>query len=257
MRASGAGTTIENYPAALAAIGDVFSRHLDLPKPDAALVLFANRRSFEAALLSFGYPAKLAREASTFRAIGGARAVLVNESGLDDEPWRDRVRLLAHELTHSVQYRFSGGTRGASDQWLREGMADWVACRTVDVLGYQTYRRCRDSLLDRLTLLAPETNPVPLEELSTFPQWVAAQQGHADVPLYTQAFLFAEYLVERRGLAAFVDYFSRFAKSSDREANFRKAFGITLRRLEPDLQTHWHHETIRRRLARGAGEDSR
>ncbi|MGH2604929.1 MAG: hypothetical protein ACRDJ9_36730, partial [Dehalococcoidia bacterium] len=118
--ASGA---LEDYPTALGAILDVLERQLKLPRPQVTLVLFANRRSFEAGLLSIGYPPALARDASMFGAIGGARAILANAGVLDTLPWPERVRLLAHELTHSVQYVLAGGTRGASDQWLREGVA--------------------------------------------------------------------------------------------------------------------------------------
>src|SRR5262249_62084198 len=47
---------------------------------------------------------------------------------------------LAHELTHVVQYQLAGGRRGRSEQWLREGMADWVACQVLERLGVSSFR---------------------------------------------------------------------------------------------------------------------
>jgi hypothetical protein len=52
---------------------------------------------------------------------------LLNELRLSNLEWGDRVALLAHEMAHSFQYELGGGRRGTSDQWLREGFADWVA----------------------------------------------------------------------------------------------------------------------------------
>jgi hypothetical protein len=41
-------------------------------------------------------------------------------------------QLLAHELTHTVQYELGGGHRGTSDQWLREGFAGVRRATIVD-----------------------------------------------------------------------------------------------------------------------------
>jgi len=35
--------------------------------------------------------------------------------------WPDRVRFLAHEFTHTIQFDLAGGRHGSSQQWLREG----------------------------------------------------------------------------------------------------------------------------------------
>ncbi|MGH9160933.1 MAG: hypothetical protein ACRD2X_13235 [Vicinamibacteraceae bacterium] len=235
---------LEDYPTALAAIVDVMESELKLPRPEVTLVLFANRRSFEAGLLSIGYPRELARDASAFGAIGGARAILANAGILDTLPWPERVRLLAHELTHSVQYALAGGTRGASDQWLREGVADWVAFQTTAALGYMSYRESRRRMLERLASAPTGLMPAPLDQLATFPQWVAAQRAYHDVPLYAQAFLGAELLIERHGFERVSEYFARFASSDDRQATFRTTFGRNLSDFERALERRWSRELM-------------
>jgi hypothetical protein len=236
--------TLEDYPTALAAIVDVLESKLKLPRPQVTLVLFANRRSFEAGLLSIGYPPELARDASAFGAIGGARAILANAGILDTLPWPERVRLLAHELTHSVQYVLAGGKRGASDQWLREGVADWVAFQTTAALGYMSYRESRRRMVERLASAPPGLTPAPLDDLATFPQWVAAQRAYHDVPLYTQAFLGAELLIERYGFEKLSEYFARFASSDDRLANFRATFARPLSDFQRAFEERWSQELI-------------
>lgn len=109
----------DEYTAAVAAVMDAFEQALGLPRADARLVLFSDRRSFEQGLLTAGYPPGLARSASNFAAIGGARAVLVNAGVVNRLDRTSRIQLVAHELVHSLQYQFGGGTRGASEQWLR------------------------------------------------------------------------------------------------------------------------------------------
>src|SRR5688572_21620174 len=69
---------LDGYPAAVAAIMDVFEQKLGFPRADVTVVPFSDRRHFEEGLRAAGYPPELARSASSFAAIGGARAVLVN-----------------------------------------------------------------------------------------------------------------------------------------------------------------------------------
>jgi hypothetical protein len=234
---------IHDYDSALRAIVHSLESDLGLPRVDVALVLFDNRRSFEAGLVDLGYPPELARRsASTFQAIGGARAVLVNRDLLTRQGWNDRVRLLAHELTHSVQYRLAGGKRGTSEQWLREGAAEWIACRVSERLGYASFASLRHSMLAPLAGLPSETRPAPLRELRTFPQWAAAHERY-HVPLYSQAFAAAELLIEQHGLATVVDYFARFAGADDADANFAHSFRVSLDEFEEVFQRRWQRLT--------------
>jgi hypothetical protein len=233
-----------DYATALAAIMNAFEQALGLPRADVALVLFPNRRSFEQGLLELGYAPALARSASAFNAIGGARAVLVNGGVVNGFDRARRVRLLAHELVHSLQYQFSGGTRGASEQWLREGFAEWAACRITAHLGLASFESLREDLLGLLADARIGLPAAPLDKLTTFPQWVEAQQQY-EAPLYTQAFIAAELLIEMRDVPAIVRYFERFRATDEHQRAFAEAFGLERAAFERLFMRRWR-ETVSR-----------
>jgi hypothetical protein len=227
---------ILHYQDALAAIARTFEGPLGLQRPRAVLELLADRRSFEAALVESGYPPEFARAtARRVDLIGGYRRVLVNETALAPLPWSDRVRLLAHELAHALQYELGGGRRGASEQWLREGFAEWVARRVIEELGGLSLGGSRRGSLARTRRLRRDGS-LPLDAMGTFPQWVELLGGHDRDAVYAYAFLAAEFALERHGLPAVLRYFSLFATSDDRTACFREAFGEDLATFEAALR---------------------
>lgn len=227
-----------DYETALTAIADAFAAAVGLPRPQAALVVFPTRRRFEQGLLEIGYPPALARSASSFDAIGGARAVLVNGATVNGFDRTRRVRLLAHELVHTLQYQFGGGTRGASEQWLREGFAEWVACRITAHLGLESMASLRQDLIGRLANARFGLAPAPFDRLVTFPQWVDAQ-GRVEAPVYTQAYIAAEMLIEMRGVPAVVRYFERFKTTTDYRTAFAEAFGLERGEFERLFARRW------------------
>jgi hypothetical protein len=231
-----------DYARTLAAIMNAFEQVLQLPRADVTLVLFPNRRSFEQGLLELGYASPLAHRASSFNAIGGAQAVLVNAGVVNGFDRTRRVRLLAHELAHTVQYQFSGGTRGASEQWLREGFAEWVACRTASHLGLASFESLRDDLLGVLPDARVGLRPAPLDRLVTFPQWVDAQ-GRYEAPLYAQAFIAVELLIEMRDVPSIIRYFERFKATDDHRRAFADAFAMEREAFERLFMRRWR-ETI-------------
>jgi hypothetical protein len=232
------------YEAARTLVVEALERELSLPRVDASLVLFPNRRAFELGLLQVGYPEALARSASSFSAIGGARAVLMNAGVTDRLTRTERIRLIAHELVHTLQYQLIGGRRGGSEQWLREGFAGGVACRVTARLGLGSFDTLRDDVIRQLAGVRLGTPPAPFDQLATFPQWVEAQQRY-DVPVYAQAFVAAELLVETRGVAAIVGYFKAFKDSEDRAAAFGDAFGLDRVAFEGEFVPRWHATVAR------------
>lgn len=240
-----ASTRSERYAKDAAAIAAAFESALQLPPVDVALVLFPNRQVFAEGLRELGYTPELAETASAFDAIGGARAVLVNAQVVDRYDRRRRVRLLAHESVHSMQYRFGGGTRGDSEQWLREGFAEWVACRVTAHLRLESFAECRDEVLAPLALVPPGTPPAALTGLSTFPQWAEAQRRSGG-RLYVQAFLGAELLIEAHGVNRLVDYFERFKTGTERREAFRASFGTDLSAFERLLERRWNQVVLQR-----------
>lgn len=238
-----------SYEAILAAVTTGLEREVGLPRVDVPLVLFPNQRAFERGLIQVGYTKALARSASSFNAIGGAKAVLVNAALVNRLDRTRRVRLLAHEVVHSIQYHLGGGTRGASEQWLREGFAEWAAYRVTASLGLASFDSLREDLLQELSSPEMGRRPAPFNRLGTFPQWVEAQ-GRYDVPLYAQAFVAAELLIEMRGVPAMIRYFEYFKQSKDHRRAFTDAFGLEPLAFERLFMRRWQETVTRVRALR-------
>jgi hypothetical protein len=224
---------IFDYRTAAATVAAIFQRDLGFPAFPVSFRFYPGRGAFEKALLDSGYDPALAKStARTMSAVGGYRAVLVNEVPLDSMSWAGRVALFAHEMGHSLQYELGGGRRGASDQWLREGFADWLSIRVLERLdgaSIADVRRVR-----RREMSGGRSRTPRLADLATFPQWVEAGE-ESGAKVYALAFLAVDYLLEKHGPEAVLDYFRRFASSSDRAANFRAAFGEDLDSFEAAL----------------------
>ena len=216
---------VASWPQALASVLDVFVTRLALPRLEVRLVFLPDDATFEGLLREIGYDPDLARStAATMTGIGGHRSVLLNEARMADDGWPARVGLIAHELAHVLQYELAGGVRGTSDQWLREGFADWVELEVLAAMGAVEVGPVRAELVRRTR----GADVPPLPRLATFPDWVAANERSGRVDLYGAAQLAVDLLIERHGVDAVLNYFRRFAASQQREAHFAAAFGQTL-----------------------------
>ena len=226
---------IRDYGVAAATIASVLERDFSIEPFLVAFHFCRDARALEAALLETGYPSALARDtARRMHGVGGYRRVFINESAFAARPWPERVASMAHEIVHSLQYEWGGAQRGASDQWLREGFAEWLSLRVMDRLGDTPFERARRQYVSALRRTRQSRAP-RLDEMATFPQWVALAERR-DIAPYPQAFLSVDFLVQRHGFAAAVDYFKRFARVQDRAGNFRAAFGEDLEAFERALE---------------------
>lgn len=217
---------IHEYGVAAASVLRVFEHDLGFEPFPLVFQFCPDTSSFEATLVERGYDRALARDTSrTMQAVGGYRRILLNESTLDTQPWAARVATIAHEVGHSLQYEWGGGRRGTSDQWLREGFAEWLAVRALERLHGLPLSVARQRYRDLLRRAAPSPSDAPaLEEMVTFRQWLSVA-SRPDATHYAQAFLSVDFLIERHGISAVVRYFRSFSRSSDRAGNFRVAFG--------------------------------
>jgi hypothetical protein len=230
---------IADYPEALAAIASVMVEELKLPVLRASLILYPHRDAFETGLVTERrFDPFLARDTARFSwGVGEPDNVLVNEAALLNVAWPDRIRFLAHEFTHTVQYAFANGRRSTSDQWLREGFADWVSYRVLESLGLATFAEKRESRLAQIRG-ARDRQPFPsLTQMVTFREWVTLRNRHGATVTYGQAFLAVDFLIERKGLPAVVEYFRLFGQSEDRLVNFQTAFGRELSAFESEFAT--------------------
>ncbi len=224
---------IGSYGTAAASVLAVIDRDFGFHPFPIVFQFCPDAHAFEETLLETGYDNALARDtARAMQAVGGYRRVLLNEASMARHPWPARVATLAHEVGHSLQYEWGGGRRGGSDQWLREGFAEWLSMQVLDHLHGLQFDLARRRYTTILLRAAPSASRATrLEHMVTFPQWVELGQRR-DAAVYAQAFLFVDFLIARHGLPAVVDYFQRFARSGDRETNFKGAFGEDLAGFE-------------------------
>ncbi|MBI3047280.1 MAG: hypothetical protein HYY76_03120 [Acidobacteria bacterium] len=231
---------IGDYDRALVSIAAVAERELGLPRLRASLRFFPDRDALRAALQSQGAPPDVARDAAAvMMAIGGAGSVFINEAAFADLNWNSRIAVLAHELAHTLQYDFSGGKRGTSDQWLREGFAEWVQAHVLDALGVFTLDDIRRRSTRWVRDAYARRSLPPLAEMATFPEWVKLHNGRPRDSLYPYAFLATDFLIRRHGLDAVTRYFKLFANSDDRFANFAEAFGEEWSAFDAALQEYF------------------
>jgi hypothetical protein len=216
---------VDDYEGAVVSIAAIAERDLGLPKLRGVLQLLPDSQALYAVLEAHGAdPATARGAADTMVAIGTYRAVYVNQAAFARLNWNARIAVLSHELAHTAQYEWSGGRRGTSDQWLREGFADWVQAHVLDSMGVLPGDGIRTRMKRVISRPGAREQLPPLSRLANFPEWVAVSNSEASRLLYPYALVAADFLVQRHGLEAVIGYFRLFAESNDRLANFRRAF---------------------------------
>lgn len=247
---------VEVHPAALAAphddrdlttpdaavrgIAAIMAKELGLPVPERVTVyVYPTRQGFEQGLIEDAHvPPARAAELSDFAiGVGRRRQLLLNAEGAQP-PSREWLRLIAHELTHVSQIELAQG-EGRGEQWLAEGMAEWVAFTVLERLGLDTvdFRRAtaRAGIRTHAALVGARLD---LETLGTPRGFTLRHLREGSLPTYQLAFLMADYVIAREGLPQVVSYFGSFSRSKNRRANFQAAFGQSLEEFEREILAH-------------------
>jgi len=250
----------QDYSEALAAIAAVMARDLKLPAVAGSVTFYPSRHSYQAGVVAESekdlaflrqqlrnredkvtdeqvlFSAR--RSAANSVAVAMYRRVLVNQKQLRLYPWWERVQMLAHELTHMVEKGFVEGRPAAWDRWLSEGFAEWTGYRVVEKLGGTTVAMSRQSIVDDIIQAGQRQNLPALTQLATGKDWFERMRAFGRPATYAQAFLAVDYLVERKGFIAVVEYFRLFGKLNDRERNFVSAFGEPAATFEENFSRH-------------------
>jgi hypothetical protein len=222
---------------AVRGIAAIMAKSFGLPVPDSVTVLvYGGRRAFEQGLMRDARvsPVQAAQLSDFAIGVGARGQVLLNDQPTD-RTQREWLRLIAHELTHVSQIELSGG-EGRGEQWLAEGMAEWVAFSTLEHLGLDTLEHRRQAAMagirSHVTLLQGKLD---LEARGTPQGFTAWHLQEGSIPVYQLTFLMTDYLVQRRGFEAIRTYFASFRRASDRRKNFDAAFGESLTDFETDV----------------------
>jgi hypothetical protein len=231
---------LTTHEAAVRGIAAILTHDLGLPVPgEFTVYVYGSRKVFEQGLIKDAHVSPVrAAELSDFAiGVGKRRQLLLNDEGADGRG-REWLRLIAHELAHLCQIELAHG-EGRAEQWLAEGMAEWVAFTVLERLGLDTLRHrrvaARMGIRNHAALVAARLD---LETLGSPRGFTVRHLKEGSLPTYQLAFLMADYLIERNGFAAMVGYFRDFATGRDRRDIFERAFGQSLDAFESEILTH-------------------
>jgi hypothetical protein len=224
---------LTTHEAAVRGIGAILAGSFGLPVPDRVTVyVYGSRRAFEEGLVRDAHlsPARAAELGESALAVARPRRLLFHDVPSERGP--EWLRLIAHELVHVCQSELSAGDRGAA-QWLKEGMADWIAFGALESLRIDSLARRRAAALDMVRgFLSRHAARADLEALGSAAGFSAYHRRNGAAPTYLLAFLMVDRLVRRAGVPRLLDYFRAFADSDDRERNFERVFGLSVRAFE-------------------------
>jgi hypothetical protein len=228
-----------SHEATVRGIAGILSTTLGLPVPEHVTVyVYSSRSVFEQGLVHDARISPVrAAELSEFAVGVGKRGRLLLHRETNDSRNREWLRLLAHELSHVSQIELAQG-EGLAEQWLAEGMAEWVAFTVLDRLSIDTLARRR-----ALALAVARAHPAVTErrlDLATLGSPRGFTLSHlrdGSASTYQLAFVMTDYLIARTGFDRVVAYFSATA-NSDRERAFLDAFGQSRDDFEREVLNH-------------------
>ena len=231
---------LTNHERAVQGIAALLVRDLKLPMPERVTVfVYSTRQVFEQGLIRDANVSPVrAAELSDFAiGVGRRRQLLFNDEAYDHRG-REWLRLIAHELAHVSQIELAHG-EGRAEQWLAEGMAEWIAFNVLERLGLDTVKNRRDiasaGIRTHAALVAAKLD---LDTLGTPRGFTVRHLKEGSLPTYQLAFLMADYLITRDGFDRTVEYFRGFGQGGSRRETFRNAFHQTLEQFEGEVLAH-------------------
>jgi len=230
---------LSSHEATVRTVAGVITRDLALPLPDTVMVyVYSSRQVFEQGLVDDGRvsPVRAAELSDFALGVGKRRQLLLHrEPNVGSAEW---VRLVAHELAHVSQIEMAEG-EGRAEQWLAEGMAEWVSFRVLERLRLDTVVRRRLIAIETVRRHPPiVARRLDLDTLGTPRGFTVRHLREGSQPTYQMAYLVTDYLIARDGLDSVVGYFRSFARRADRRGNFQAAFGQSLAEFEQEAVAH-------------------
>jgi hypothetical protein len=236
---AGAGLEVPAaHRQAVEEIVTVMQRDLGMPVPERVSVfVYDSRTSFRDGLIDEGYvAADRVNEIASFAAglARPGRVLLHAKATRGKLEWR---RLIAHELTHVVQFNLAGGD-GRADQWLAEGVAERVAFDVLERLGLE-------SVADRRVRAIGGARKHPgfaagrldLAALGSPREFTLRHQRDGSLETYQLSFLMADYLVQKHGVDTVMDYF-RNCRVMERHRAFERTFGQPIQQFEREVLSY-------------------
>ncbi|HYE94315.1 MAG TPA: hypothetical protein VEA38_25000 [Terriglobales bacterium] len=231
---------LTNHERAVQGIAAILAKDLKLPMPEKVTVfVYSSRQVFEQGLIRDAHVSPVrAAELSDFAiGVGRRRQLLFNDEAYDHRG-REWLRLIAHELAHVSQIELAQG-EGRAEQWLAEGMAEWIAFSVLERLGLDTIKNRRSIAAAGIrTHAALVAAKLDLETLGTPRGFTVRHLKEGSLPTYQLAFLMADYLITRDGFDRTVQYFKGFGQGGGRRDTFKTAFHQSLEQFEDEVLGH-------------------
>jgi hypothetical protein len=211
---------------------------LGLPLPSSTRVyIYSSRQAFRRGIVEDANLSPDGADELAGFAVGLARPGRVLLNGKLSDSGSEWLRLVAHELTHVGQFQLAGG-EGRADQWLAEGLAEYVAFQVLERMGHGSLERHRKVALRRARgQAAVAQSRLDLATLGSPRQFTLRHQREGSTATYHLTFLLADYLVQRHGFDKMLQYFSRLRTRSSAAA-FAATFGQTLEAFEREVLPH-------------------
>ncbi len=228
---------LTTHDAAVRGIAAILVKELGLPVPEQVTVyVYASREVFQQGLIQDAQisPVRAAELSDFAIGVGKRRQLLFNDEAYDHRG-REWLRLVSHEMTHVSQIEMAQG-EGRAEQWLAEGMAEWVAFTVLERLGLDTMARRRAlaeaGIRSHAALVAARLD---LETLGSPRGFTVRHLREGSLPTYQLAFLMSDYLITRDGMGKVTTYFKSLSQRQNRFENFRRAFGQSLDDFEHEV----------------------
>ena len=202
-----------------------------LHKP-VTIVLTRNRKAFLTEAASrFGISEfEVNRVGKGVDALSGARFIVINVDGTPTP--RQRMFLLAHELTHQYQRQIAG-VKAVEVKWMLEGMAEAVGAQVVARSGFMSVEQYKANWQTGICMA--KNKPV-LTQLRTSQEWSSALSVYGSGLTYKTAGLGNLILLEQYGMQSVIQYFAEIGKGKNSNEAFQNAFDVEILQFERSLE---------------------
>jgi hypothetical protein len=212
-------------------------KDIGLALPNTQVYIYPSRAAFRRGIVEDGQLNPEGADELARFAVGLARPGRVLLNGRLSDSGGEWLRLVAHKLTHVAQFDLAGG-EGRADQWLAEGVAEYVAFQALERMGVGSLDKQRAVALRRARgQAALAQSRLDLATLGSPRQFTLRHQREGSTATYHLTFLLADYLVQRHGFGKMLEYFGRLRTRSSAAA-FAATFGQTLQDFEREVLPH-------------------
>ncbi len=178
---------------------------------------------------------------------GSKPIVVINVQGTRASVY-DRIGVLTHEMFHQMQRQLIGSqmitphfqspTAIAPHEWLVEGSARMAENLIHQWMGEGSLVTLRHNLINTLAYAKLKADPLQLQDHTAW-QSLVEQRLYP----YETATLMTDYLMQKTGNQAVLNYFALLGTTANRDTAFQLAFGVKQTQFIADFKDYLARET--------------